>query len=366
MENNILKHTEDDLFGMYGILGEMFAINYTCLRISNQDIPLSGAGVYGREDIFGSGSKLKQKWIELKLEDAAECRNETFSDLFRAWEENKKNLFADIDIASVLRMRKKDLIAKYNDYYGTNNSFEDAFDGFSSKNPKFNEIIKNFEKSAVYYAEDEKLNFLLHEYHCYKEILKIYMAFSAFDKISTVLEQDLTQSGRPSFYFKRPSVSDVEIISQDEIEHHIETAEKAIAETEAELKREGKKLIPLYKRTRKNMQDYSAHDEISKIKSVIFNLNEKLKKSQEYDAFAKLLMERLAYANTDYDNSKLSDIYEGFFDLTAGINIFKKDSKLKLDWVYAHSLEKNYLSFFEGLFKSSSSLDNEKTEQQRI
>ena len=356
---------EDELFGMYEILGEMFSINYTCLRISNQDIPFESSNVYGRSSLFENRNELREKWIELKLEDAAEYRNETFADLFKAWEVEKQNLFGDIDFNAVLNLRKKELINKYNDYYGTHLAFEEAFNGFLPKNPKFAKIIKDFQTQAVYTASDEKLNFLLHEYHSYVEILKIYMAFSAFNDISSTLSDDVTDRGRPSFYFKRPANPNIKTISIDEIEKHIAQSERAIEETNSQLKAEGKKLIPLYRRTKKNMYDYDAHNEISKIKSVIFNLNEKLKQAQEYSYFAQLMMQRLAYANTDYDSSKMSDIYEGFFDLTAGINIFKKGNKLKLDWVYTHTLEKKYLEYFESLFKDTASLASQKDEEKQ-
>lgn len=360
MENKI-QEAENELFGMYEILGEMFSMNYTCLRISNQDIPFESSNVYGRSSVFENRNNLREKWIELKLDDAAEYRNESFADLFKAWEIQKQNLFGDIDFDAVLNMRKSELMKKYNDYFETNMTFNEAFDGFLPKDPRFKNIVREFETQAVYTAENEKLNYLLHEYHCYIEILKIQMAYAAFNRISSTLADDVSERGRPTLYFKRPKDPSIKTISIDEIEQHIATSEHAIEDTQEKLKAEGKKLIPLYKRRRKNMYDYDAHNAISQIKSVIFNLNERLKQAQEYSYFAQLLMQRLAYANTDYDNSKMSDIYEGFFDLTAGINIFKKGNKLKLDWVYTHSLEKKYLEYFAALFKESAALISQKT-----
>lgn len=363
--DNKIQETEDELFGMYEILNEMLSLNYTCLRISNQDIPFSAGNVYDRSSLFDNKNQLREKWIELKLEDAAEYRNETFSDLFKAWEVQKQNLFGDIDIEALIRQRQDELLKKYNNYYGTNSTFKEAFNGYLPRNPKFAKIVRDFQTQAVYSATDENLNYLLHEYHSYIEILKIYMALSSFDDISKTLSDDLTERGRPTLYFKRPANPKVSTITADEIESHLTQSELAIEDTQARLKVEGKKLIPFYKRTRKNMYDYDAHNAISQIKSVIFNLNERLKQAQEYSYFSQLLMQRLAFANTDYDNSKMSDIYEGFFDLTAGINVFKKGNKLKLDWVYAHDLEKKYLEYFAELFKDTIELSQQKTEQKQ-
>lgn len=363
MINNQPQNLKDDLLAMYPLLGEMFSINYSCLRVANQDVPISSpAEVMTATDVSHSKNKLKDAWIELKLGDVATLRNEVFSELEQGWEAEKKQSFSDINFEQTIRARQSALIHLYNDFYGTNERFEDAFDGFCTKNPNFQQIIQDFDTKAVFVTTDEKLSYLLHEYFNYIEILKLYMAFSVFDKISKTLQNDLTKNGRPSVCYGKPE-SEIITMSGDEIEDFVQDSEKILKQIEREIKTENKKLAPLYKRTKKNFSDYDAHSQVSQIKSIIFNLLEKQKKAKEYNLFAKTLLERLDYANTDYDGSHLINICKNLFDLTTGINIFKKGNRLKFDKVYVHELEKQFLTYMQSLFKNPQKLTHSKTEQ---
>ena len=333
---------EDALFNMYGILGELLSLNHTCIRIANQDVPIfANKTVLSKEEIFSQNQTLKSVWLEKKLEDAAEMRNEIFSDILTAWDIHKTELFAGIDIAQTLKNKQTALVKAYNAYFGEKKSFKEIFNGFNTTDPRFQKIIREFDTNKCVYAEDEKL-----------------MSFKFFEDISAVAKNDVLDSGRPSMFFRKPG-GDVSTISGEEIEEYIKDATSVLKSVNKEIQVQNKKLAPLYKKAHGNFNDYELHSKIGQIKSEIFNLLEKQKKAQRYKRFAEKLLERLVYTNTDYDSSKALRFFEGFLDLTTGINVFKKENQIEFNDVYIHSLERSYLTYLSNLFTQTSSLENQ-------
>lgn len=369
MANEKTHNTENDIFNMFDLLGELFSHNYSCLRIANQDTPIgASSSVVNADELFRSKPKTKTVWIDGKLADAAEERNETFDNVLTAWEIEKKQILGDIDISKQIAAKRRTLMTFYNAYYGTKQTFKEAFDGFNALNPHFAALARDFDTKKVFSTDDPAVSRLMHAYFEYIELMKSVTAYLPFDQISAILKDDVTESGRPSIYFKKHGNSDVSSMTGEELESFVKDSEIVLKRVQDEVKAENKKLIPLYRDLKKKPFDYSLHDEISKIKSVIHNLLEKQKKAEHYNFFAKSLLERFIYANTDYDASRWHDFCEGLFDLTAGINIFKKENKLKFDDVYVHNLERSYLSYLKNMFQDSPALISEKTEieQQRI
>ncbi len=348
---------EKNIFEMYQVLGELYSLNYSCLKISNQDMPIDGPSqTYSANDIFRNKSQLKESWLGLKLADVAETRNQTFKDILSAWGQTYSECIQDFDIHAALKEQKAKVTELHNKFFGKNKTFNEIFDGFVAKNQTFKKIAALFDTNAVFMTDNETLNLLMYEYYKYIESLTAYMAAESFDKISKMLDRDVTSEGRPSFYFRKSFEPQITTMSGKEIEAYSLAADKVVKSVNQEIKAENKKLAPLYKKVKKNMSDYEAHNEISLIKSNIFNLLEKQRKAEKFAYFANALLERFAYANTGYDESKTFSFVEALFDLSAGINIFKH-KKLEFDSVYVHELEKNYLIYFSQMF----GLDLEKT-----
>ena len=71
---NILHNEE--LFQLYMMLNELYSINYSCLRIANQDVPvIRDEKTETPEKIYDQRSR-KTLYIEGKLEEIARIRKE--------------------------------------------------------------------------------------------------------------------------------------------------------------------------------------------------------------------------------------------------------------------------------------------------
>lgn len=341
---------EKNIFESYQLLGELFSLNYSCLKIANQDMPLDGPSqTYSANDIFRNKSPLKENWLSLKLADVAETRNQAFKDILSAWNQTYSDCIKNFDIHVALEEQKAKLTAVHNQFFEENKTFDEIFDGFVAKNPTFKKIATLFDTNAVFMTDNETLNSLMYEYYIYIESLIAYTATVSFDKISKILERDVTAEGRPSLYFRKSLEPEITTMTGKEIEAYSLAADKVVKSVKQEIKTENKKLAPLYKTVKKNMSNLAAHHEISLIKSNIFNLLEKQRKAERFAYFANALLERFAYANTGYDESKAFSFIEALFDFSAGINIFKH-KKLEFDSVYVHELEKSYLIYLSQMF----------------
>ena len=368
MDESRLLQVDDDIFQMYELLNELFSLNYTCLRMSNQARPLgTSSNIITADELFRNNDKISV-WVDSKLADSAELRTEVFNDVMTAWEVEKGSLISEEELAKQIISKKRVLMSFYNAYYGTKHTFNEVFDGFSALNPHFAKLAQDFDTQAVFVAEDQAMNRLMHAYYEYIDLMKSATAFYTFNQISEILKNDVNGLGKPTMFFQRHGNPDVTTISCEEIESFVRDSESVLKSVEKEIKVENKKLIPLYRKHKKDPFNYEINDEISQIKSVLHNLLTKQKQAEHYNFFANALLQRLIYANTDYDPSRWSDFCEGLFDLLAGINIFNKQNHFEFNEVYAHTLEKKYLTYLKNMFKKSPALskENDKEENQMI
>lgn len=355
---NILHNEE--LFQLYMMLNELYSINYSCLRIANQDVPvIRDEKTETPEKIYDQRSR-KTLYIEGKLEEIARIRKETFDNIQKAYDENLGNLNQEED----LKPLRSKLIQKYNSKFKTTKHFKDIINGFEILDPEFRQIAADFNTQSVYSASDQETSDLLTAYYHYIDYMLEYMAMQSFDKILKTLSNDLTSSGRPSLYFRHPE-DGVSTLSREELEKYKLDAFEQLYEIEKQTKKENKKLVPYFKRVRKDYRDSDAYKKISEIKSTIFDLNEKHKRATELTDYLSMLDARLESANSDYEASKSSSIFEGIVDLSAGINVFSKKNKLKIDSVYVHDLELSYLKHMFEMFKQKDSTVLEEQNQKQ-
>lgn len=327
---------------LYDLLNKAFSANYTCLRIANQEGAFSGDLIQTRDQVF-KRKGLKEHWLAAKMKDAAGQRH----DLLDAFSKAKFASFADLDMDGEDKRNKDLLMRLFNQYYGTNKSFEECFDGYEILDEDFKAIFELFDERKTIPSTRLGMSMLLNVYYNFLNYwTDRTFVISTCDIIDT-LSDDLNSSGYRTFYFGHPRNPQVSVISKAEIEEMILTVYNFITKFETELKIQKKKSASAEKMVKKKPSDETKQQYFeSQFESTRISILEEKVKALSF--FLTVLDKRLSATGKDLEDSKILRFTEGVFDFTSGINVFDENNTLKVDKTYIHDLERKHLTF---LFK---------------
>lgn len=332
--------------GLYNSLNKVFSLNYTCLRISGQDTPITDAGIYDRNDVFNRS--IGEKWVSRKLKDVSEIRNSLISGLSDVLVDETENIKL---IEQELEKAKTALLMVYTIWFEKTKKFDEVFDGFICKDPEFAKLLHQYETHATVFTSEPAVIQIVAIYNDYLELLSKYATLKAFQDIAETLFGDFNSYGRPTANFGKFNNPNVFKINKETIEQYGHTASEIVDNIEKEVNEGNKNLTKFYRRLKKKkLSEDERQNTRAKVKeqiSAMHDLNLRLGIASELIDFVGQLNTRLTSANHDLNPSMLSTISEGLLDFLTGTN----SNNPKINEVYVHRIEVNYLNYLFWLLK---------------
>jgi len=335
---------------LYSVLNGLFSANYTCLRIAQQSAPKSSdKQVHTANDIF-SGKSFKDFWLTDKMQSAAENRNKFIENLSLLTAE----FLNEEEITAQFEESKEFFMTLFNKTYKTNKTFEQCFNGFEIIDPRFKRDFDSFDLSAKQMLNGS--NLLILYYYQYQVFWEQYSVAKSFIAISQALSSDLTNYGYRSIFYGKPSDPQIQTISRAKLQSLKSRTDLAQA-TSDELYKKTEKELETLKRKSKNRQEFQSR--VTEKRNQLMQVTYLKNKASKLAEFANMLYERLESANSDVNMSSIENFCESALDLASGINIFDKDTNFKVDQVYIHTFERNYLDFLISSYKKCRDLTHQ-------
>lgn len=348
---------------LISVLNDLFSANYACLNFANQDGSFDSARVIGNE-IFKQ-NPITKSWQQAKMSDSSKARNE----MFKYFKEKQIKVNQNSNFDDELTAVKQPLIETYNYVFGTNKKFEEVFDGFKIKDKKFAEVARQFNIHSIFVTDKEEISYLMYCYHNYVQTYKYYTALKAFDEVFEALDDDITERGYPSIYFNKTSNPKILRLSKTQIDELASSASALASQVEQDIKSENLTIAPLYKKARKlarkKQSTHEIYAQINRSKSKILTMLDEQKITNTLKSYTDILKQRFISANTPYGFDRFFSATLSVFDTLMQTGSAKK-SNLKVDKVYVHKNELEYLEFlFEMLKHRGSQTKQASTESQQ-
>ena len=132
-------------FSTQTCLCQALSTNYTCLRIAGQNKEENNSLVYTRNDLFGAPKKLSQVWLDKKLKDVADERNNFFKKSYEAIQMTENTESCMVGLSN----SQNQLMGTFNKVFKTSKSFDECFDGFEILDKDFKELYTLFDNHAI-------------------------------------------------------------------------------------------------------------------------------------------------------------------------------------------------------------------------
>ena len=173
--------TQNFIVELNKILNKFYTINYSCLR----------AGARGNQpEAINSRSFSGSAWLDDKMNILSNQRNQ--------WIGIIQNQVLDLDACGFnasMETFKHVFMQTFEAVYGPSGSFDDNFDGFVIKHPKFKKDFYDLDILCKVSNDHPKFNLLCYNYLNFLNYYKQKISFESYDEIFSALVSDLQQNG---------------------------------------------------------------------------------------------------------------------------------------------------------------------------
>ena len=300
----------------YELVNRLYSLNYSSLRFYEQ-----GKSQFSAENFkFKMPYQNKQTWLEAKIEDVNNWREELFLEYREA---NKQSGDIFINLERNLEKSKEDLIYICNYLLNGNYSIEDLFDGFRCRDPELLELLQIFELKP-FEAKDRVVYFFADAYSKYISNLYYKTITQAMFDIVEQLRHDFNSNGTPSFYKG--------IIQKESIKRMSDEELKKMRQRAKDLSKQLKSI-----KTEKHSGYAYTH---------AMSTN----KYYELDLMIEQLEKRLKSANKDFVNTISNKIVERTMDFLTGTSNGQTQRPV-VNEIYVTELELSYLEYLFGMLE---------------
>lgn len=329
--------TQNFIVELNKILNKFYTINYACLR----------AGARGNQpESINTRSFSGSSWLDDKMRILSTQRNQ--------WINIIQTQVLDLDACgfnSSMLTFKQDFMQTFESVYGPSGSFEDNFDGFKIKHPQFRKDFFNLDVMCTVSNNTPKYQILCYNYLSYLNYYKQQIAHEAYADIFDTLLSDLQSNGYKSFYFQKPT-NDTLVLDQAEVEAMHEEALALKKRAAVPYKTALKKHNRSYKKLQKPGATQQAQAEFSYFRACFENAENQYAFVNELVFLTKMLSNRTKHVNIPSNTTFANTLYENFFDLMSGVNIFDEKNNYHSTKVYVHPRELEYRNYLLSQIKT--------------
>ena len=331
------QRTQNFIVELNKHLNKFYTINYACLK----------AGARGNQPMARNSSSFSgSAWLDDKMEILSNQRNQWISAINEA--------VLDLDSCgfnAAMVTFKQDFLGLFQEIYGPAGSFEDIIDGFKIKHPQFKKDFFNLDIMCKVSNGHPKYNLLCYNYLNYLNYYKQQISYEAYHDIFEALSSDLQPNGYKSFYFQRPTNGTL-VLDHAEVEAMHEEALALKKRAAIPYKTALKKHNRSYKKIQKPGATQQAQAKFSHFRACFENAENQYAFVNELVLLTKMLSDRTKNANTPSNTTLANTLYENFFDLMSGVNIFDEKNNYHTDKVYVHPRELEYRSYLLSQIKT--------------
>lgn len=323
----------------YNAINRAYTLNYTAMRLANQDPPSIGA--YYANDIFNKSPKDER--LTNKRSSFARIRNEQLEMLADALSESSDELKI---IKNELESAKLLLTEHYNQMFGTNKNFSDLFDGFNCIDDNIKAMVEGHTIETINNVSSDDLQVFLNNYVYYIDIFEKYTLAPIYIDLIRQLNDSISEYGYKTPYFDRPQNPMISRLKKDEITELIQCSATLMVDLDNEYKRLEKELNKAYKLgAKKNADVFESANLVNQLTAEMAHVGPNSTLAEELFDIATAFETRLKSANTDCDTSLRFKLTEKFGDRLAGI---ETSGQFNVDEIFVHKYELDYIKF---LFK---------------
>jgi len=313
-------------------LNRVYTANYQCLKATareNQDSTI--------ELPTFSGST----WLRDKVEIVAKKRNNYINTISKTVATKMSP-----DFVEALENYKLSFMENFEAVYGPSGTFDDCFDGYEITHKGFKEDFFKLDIQNHLAKNTSEFKCLCYNYIRYLEYYKQLKIYEGYVEIFNSLCDDLNSDGYKTFMFQKPQKG-VTLLSADKIQemHALALSHKKRVDIsyKSALKKKNKSFDRLS--TTKEKTKQSAKENYSYFLACFEHEENQNEFVSELCHFTESLMTRLKWANSTPQMKKTADIYAGFYDLMAGVNIFSSKNNYETDQIYVHENELEYYQY---------------------
>jgi hypothetical protein len=340
MDARTKKFIED----LNSYLNTLYTLNYACLK----------AGARGNQNV----AENKSAWLDEKMAILSNQRNNWISAIQGAVLDLEQCGFN-----AAMATFKKDFMATFEEVYGPSASFDELFDGFKILHPQFKKDFFNLDILCKVSNEHPKYNLLCYNYLSYLNYYKQKISYESYAGIFSELAGDLQYNGYKSFYFQRPS-NDVYLVSEEKIQKMVEEAtqhlKRAVISTKTALRKHNK----TYKKASSPKATEQAIDRFAHFKACFEHEENQQSFVGELHFLTKILESRMKFANTPSNTKLVNTLYEDFWDLMSGVNIFDDNNNYHAGKIYVHKNEVEYYNYLMGQINTLKKYEVKENESQ--
>lgn len=331
------------------IINNFYSLNYSCLRVAYQDgiIPQSKM-IFNRDDVFNK-KRIKNLWLNSKLKESATERNQAINEYIKTFKNQEiENSYEEFCVS--IEFIKQELIDQYNKVFETNNSFDEVFNGFFCKGTTIDKMLDFFYETEIISKNLESVN-LLKIYYEYQEAMKKYMVVESAIMISDALINDISPQGIPNLLYGNFHPQVLTQISGKNIANYCKKAQEIKNKIQIETKEKSKKLNDLIKAKQRRKVTKTEHllSPINNLKGELLDLSTDANQCNYLLSHLSKLQKRFISANTNYQNSEITNHCEKFIDFLLGIET--KCDEFSVDSIYITHNEQNYIDYLFALLK---------------
>ena len=325
--------------------------NYICLRILDQESKLEKPknNVYTREDIFNKSPR--EDWISHKMQAITNLRNRNINALTTEMSENDPHY---LSLVKTLNLSKEYFISNYNIFTGRNLKFEEVVDGYNILDKEFDKFAKMRLLTPCLTTGDPDAEKLLTSYLNYLDLYEKYTIVKSYIDISQAIADAINENGRTTIYCDHPRNPLIKKLSGDEIADYVKLTAALYDDQETVLKAYHNALTNAYKVGAKKSTDmYHAAQRVNELTAKVATIGTATSLASEAFRLATDFEKRLEYANTDLTTT-YSRVTEKLIDIFHGVSTFGEE-KFKIDNVYVHQYELDFINFVFKLLETSPS-----------
>ena len=341
--------TQNFIVELNKILNKFYTINYSCLR----------AGARGNQpEAINTRNFSGSAWLDDKMNILSNQRNQ--------WIGIIQNQVLDLDACGFntsMETFKHDFMQTFEAVYGPSGSFEDNFDGFKIKHPQFRKDFFDLDIMCKVSNNSPRYQILCYNYLSYLNYYKQQIAYEAYHDIFSTLSSDLQQNGYRSFYFQKPT-NDTLVMDHSEVRTMHEEALAMKRRAAVSYKTALKKHNQTYKKVKKPNVPEQAQADFAHFRACFENAENQYAFVNELVFLTKMLVDRIECSNTPSNTKLANTLYENFFDIVSGVNIFDEKNNYHTDKVYVHPRELEYRNYLLSQIKTIQQYEVKKGESQ--